>query len=147
MNILGISAYYHDSAACLVRDGVIIAAAQEERFTRKKHDSHFPKNAIAYCVKEGSINPREIDYVAFYDKPLLKFERIIETYLYYAPKGIKSFSMSMPIWIKEKLFLPEILKKELNKLFGLAGKDKINWLPTLKENGVVKMGQAVGEAK
>ena len=127
MNILGISAYYHDSAACLVRDGVIIAAAQEERFTRKKHDSHFPANAIAYCVKEGRIDPGEIDYVAFYDKPLLKFERIIETYLHYAPKGIISFSMSMPIWIKEKLFLPEILKKELNKVFGLTGKDKINW--------------------
>ena len=131
MNILGISAYYHDSAACLVRDGVIIAAAQEERFTRKKHDSHFPANAIAYCVKEGSIDPREIDYVAFYDKPLLKFERILETYLNYAPKGIKSFSMSMPLWIKEKLFLPKMLKKELNELFGLTGKNKIDWVQRL----------------
>lgn len=128
MNILGISAFYHDSAACLVCDGEIIAAAQEERFTRKKHDSRFPLNAVNYCFKEGKIhNPKEIDCVAFYDKPLLKFERILETYLNYAPKGIKSFSMSMPLWIKEKLFLPEVLKKELNELFGLSGKDKINW--------------------
>ncbi|MFZ3089135.1 MAG: carbamoyltransferase [Nitrospirota bacterium] len=127
MNILGISAFYHDSAACLVCNGEIIAAAQEERFTRKKHDSQFPRNAVNYCLKEGRIQPKEIDYVAFYDKPLLKFERILETYLNYAPKGIKSFSMSMPLWIKEKLFLPEVLKKELNELFGLSGKDKINW--------------------
>lgn len=128
MNILGISAYYHDSAACLIRDGEIIAAAQEERFTRKKHDSQFPVNAVNYCFKEGKIyNAKEIDYVAFYDKPLLKFERILETYLNYAPKGIKSFSMSMPLWIKEKLFLPEVLKKGLNELFGLSGKDKISW--------------------
>lgn len=131
MNILGISAYYHDSAACLSRDGVIIAAAQEERFTRKKHDSHFPANAINYCVREGRIHPNEIDYVAFYDKPLLKFERILETYLNYAPKGIKSFSMSMPLWIKEKLFLPKMLKKELNELFGLTGKNKIDWVQRL----------------
>ena len=128
MNILGISAYYHDSAACLICDGEIIAAVQEERFTRKKHDSQFPVNAANYCFKEGKIyNPKEIDYVAFYDKPLLKFERILETYLTYAPQGIKSFSMSMPLWIKEKLFLPEVLKKEMNGLFGLSGKNKIDW--------------------
>ncbi|MDP3981378.1 MAG: carbamoyltransferase [Chlamydiota bacterium] len=127
MNILGISAYYHDSAACLIRDGEIVAAAQEERFTRKKHDPRFPTESVKYCLKEGKIGPKEIDYVVFYDKPLLKFERIIETYLNYAPKGMKSFSMSMPLWIKEKLFLPKILKKELNELFTLSGKDKINW--------------------
>lgn len=127
MNILGISAYYHDSAVCLVKDGRIISAVQEERFTRKKHDSQFPKNAINYCCKEGGLNPEEIDYVVFYDKPLLKFERIIETYLNYAPLGLMSFSISMPVWIKEKLFLPNILKRELNDTFGLFGKHRINW--------------------
>lgn len=127
MNILGISAYYHDSAACLVCDGEIIAAAQEERFSRKKHDPRFPTEAVNYCLKEGKIGPKEIDYVVFYDKPLLKFERIIETYLNYVPKGMKSFSMSMPLWIKEKLFQSDMLKKELNKAFGLFKKDKIDW--------------------
>ncbi len=129
MNILGISAYYHDSAACLIREGKIIAAAQEERFTRKKHDPRLPVNAVKYCLNEGKIhNPKEIDYIAFYDKPLLKFERILETYLNYAPKGVRSFSMSMPLWIKEKLFLPKIIKKELNELFELTGKNKIDWV-------------------
>jgi carbamoyltransferase len=127
MNILGISAYYHDSAACLVRDGEIIAAAQEERFSRKKHDPRFPTNAVKYCIKEGKIHPKEIDYIAFYDKPFLKFERILETYLNFAPKGIKSFSMSMPVWIKEKFFLPNILNKELNNSFGFFKKEKIKW--------------------
>ncbi len=113
MNVLGISAFYHDSAACLVRDGKIIAAAQEERFTRKKHDFNFPKNAISYCLKEGNIKSQDVDFVAFYDKPFIKFERILETYLAYAPFGIKSFIKSIPLWIKQKLFMKEFIKKEL----------------------------------
>ncbi len=104
MKILGISAYYHDAAACLVIDGEIIAAAQEERFTRKKHDSSFPFNAINFCLTEARILPKSIDYVVFYDKPFLKFERLLETYLAFAPKGFKSFSNSLPVWIKDKLF-------------------------------------------
>ncbi len=131
INILGISAYYHDSAACLIRDGEIFAAAQEERFSRKKHDQRFPKNAVKYCLKQAGIPPQMIDYVTFYDKPFLKFERILETYLNYAPRGIKSFSMSMPIWIKEKLFLANLLSKELNKTFDLKKKYKINWTKKL----------------
>ncbi len=105
MNILGISAYYHDSAAALVRDGEILAAAQEERFTRKKHDFNFPENAINYCLAEAGIRPGELDYVVFYDKPFLKFERILETYLQYAPIGIRSFIKAMPLWIKRKLWM------------------------------------------
>ena len=127
MYILGISAYYHDSAACLVNDGVIIAAVQEERFTRKKHDAVFPANAIKYCLKKAGISHTQIDHVAFYDKPFLKFERILETYIRYAPKGIKSFSLSMPMWVKEKLLLSGVIEKELNILFDLTKKDKINW--------------------
>jgi carbamoyltransferase len=119
--ILGISAYYHDSAAALIRDGEIVAAAQEERFTRKKHDSHFPTNAIKYCIEEANIPFSEVSYVVFYDKPLVKFERLLETYLSYAPKGLISFFAAMPVWIKEKLFLKTILKKEFQKLAG-AGK-------------------------
>jgi carbamoyltransferase len=114
MNILGISAYYHDSAACLVKDGIIIAAAQEERFTRKKHDHTFPSNAIQYCLREAGIDGTELDYVAFYDKPFLKFERILETYLAFAPMGIKSFLTAMPLWIKKKLWIKELIKDELN---------------------------------
>ncbi|RIK71817.1 MAG: hypothetical protein DCC66_00720 [Planctomycetota bacterium] len=106
MNILGISAFYHDSAACLVRDGEIIAAAQEERFTRKKHDYRFPNKAIDYCLAEGGITPEQLDHVVFYDKPLLKFERLLETYLSYAPAGLKSFMQAMPLWMKQKLHLP-----------------------------------------
>lgn len=113
MNILGISAFYHDSAACLVRDGEIIAAAQEERFTRKKHDFSFPSNAINYCLEEGKINGESLDYVAFYDKPFIKFERILETYLAFAPSGIQSFVMAIPLWIKQKLWMKEFIKKEL----------------------------------
>lgn len=113
MNILGISAFYHDSAACLVQDGVIVAAAQEERFTRKKHDHSFPSHAIAYCLKEKHISGGDLDYVAFYDKPFLKFERMLETYLAYAPRGIASFIKSMPLWIKQKLWIKEIIQKEL----------------------------------
>lgn len=112
MNILGISAFYHDSAAALVVDGEIIAAAQEERFSRKKHDHRFPKNAVEYCLQEAGISVSDIDYVAFYDKPFLKFERLLETYLTYAPVGIRSFIKAMPLWIKEKLWMKELIKNE-----------------------------------
>jgi len=114
IHILGISAFYHDSAACLLKDGQIIAAAQEERFTRKKHDQAFPNNAIQYCLKEAGIEGSDLDCVAFYDKPFLKFERILETYLTFAPIGIKSFLKAMPLWIKKKLWIKEIIKDELN---------------------------------
>lgn len=113
MNILGISAFYHDSAACLVREGEIVAAAQEERFTRKKHDFNFPTNAVEYCLKEAGIKAENLDYVGFYDKPFIKFERILYSYLAYAPIGIKSFFKSIPLWIKQKLFIRDIIKKEL----------------------------------
>lgn len=116
--IIGISAYYHDSAAALIRDGEIIAAAQEERFTRKKHDSKFPSNAIEYCLKEANVSFSDVSEVVFYDKPLVKFERLLETYLSYAPRGLLSFFAAMPIWIKEKLFLKSTLKKEFQKLSG-----------------------------
>ncbi len=112
-NILGISAFYHDSAACLVRDGEIIAAAQEERFSRKKHDHRFPKNAVQFCLEYAGITIDAVDIVAFYDKPFLKFERLLESYLAYAPNGIKSFIKAMPLWIKEKLWMKEFIKKEL----------------------------------
>lgn len=114
MYILGISAFYHDSAAALIKDGKIIAAAQEERFTRKKHDHNFPTKAIEYCLKEASIKSSNLDYVAFYDKPFLKFERLLETYLAYAPIGIKSFIKAMPLWIKEKLWMKELISRELD---------------------------------
>ncbi|HEX8773137.1 MAG TPA: carbamoyltransferase [Pyrinomonadaceae bacterium] len=107
MYILGISAYYHDSAACLVRDGEIVAAAQEERFSRKKHDHRFPAHAVEYCLREARIEGTEVDLIAFYDKPLLKFERLLETYLDYAPSGIRSFMMAMPLWLREKLWIRE----------------------------------------
>lgn len=119
MNILGISAFYHDSAAALVRDGEIIAAAQEERFSRKKHDHRFPKNAVNYCLLEGGIRPDGLDHVIFYDKPLTKFERLLETYLGYAPAGINSFNKAMPLWLKEKLWMPDTIKKEMD---GYKGK-------------------------
>ena len=114
--ILGISAYYHDSAAALVVDGDIVAAAQEERFSRKKHDAAFPAHAITYCLKEAGISVGELDYVVFYEKPLIKFERLLETYLAFVPAGFKSFLASMPIWLKDKLFLKTTLKKELAQL-------------------------------
>jgi len=104
MHILGVSAYYHDSAACLVSDGDLVAAAQEERFTRKKHDYRFPSAAVEYCLREGGITPADLDFVAFYDKPLQKFERLLETYLDYAPRGLQSFLMAMPLWLREKLW-------------------------------------------
>lgn len=118
MNILGLSAYYHDSAAVLMRDGVIVAAAQEERFSRKKHDPAFPSCAIAYCLDEGDITLDAVDFIAFYDKPLLKFERLLETYLAYAPKGFRSFVTSMPVWLKEKLFLKDLLRREVADMMG-----------------------------
>jgi carbamoyltransferase len=111
-DILGISAYYHDSAACLVRDGEILAAAQEERFTRKKHDAGFPREAIRYCLRQGGVGVRDLRYIAFYDKPLLKFERLLETYLAFAPRGIGSFLKAMPVWLHEKLFLKTVLQRE-----------------------------------
>ncbi len=113
-HILGISAYYHDSAACLVRDGVIVAAAQEERFTRKKHDAGFPRNAINYCLREGGITTAELNYVAFYEKPFVKFDRILHSYLAYAPRGIHSFLKAIPLWIKDKIWMKAELQKELN---------------------------------
>ncbi len=118
MNILGISAYYHDSAACLIRNGKLLAAAQEERFTRKKHDFSFPHNAITYCLKQGGIKGQDLDCVAFYDKPFLKFERILETYLATAPKGIASFLEAVPLWIKQKLWIKDLIQNEL----GFSGK-------------------------
>jgi carbamoyltransferase len=114
--VLGISAYYHDSAAALVRDGVIVAAAQEERFSRKKHDPRFPKNAVLYCLNEAGCGLADIDAVVFYDKPLLKFERLLETYLAFAPRGLSSFLAAMPVWMKEKLFLKHTMRKDLAEL-------------------------------
>jgi carbamoyltransferase len=115
MRILGISAYYHDSAAALLDNGRIVAAAQEERFTRKKHDARFPKNAISYCLGERGIRLAEIDHVAFYDKPFLKFERLLETYVAFAPRGFESFRMAVPLWLREKLFQKDLLGKELRE--------------------------------
>ena len=111
MNILGISGYYHDSAAALLRDGEIVAAAQEERFSRKKHDPRFPKQAIGYCMREAGITLQQVDHVVFYEKPLVKLERLLATYLGCAPKGFQSFLAAMPVWLKEKLYLKEVLKK------------------------------------
>ena len=108
MYILGISAFYHDSAACIIKNGEILAAAQEERFTRKKHDFSFPINAIDFCLEYAGIKSSELEIVAFYDKPFLKFERILETYLTYSPIGIKSFLKAMPLWIKEKIWMKEL---------------------------------------
>ncbi len=116
-SILGFSAYYHDSAAALVRDGVIVGAAQEERFTRIKHDHEFPQHAIDYCLAEGGLRVEDLDYVAFYDKPFLKFDRLIETYLAFAPKGLRSFMMAMPLWLKTKLHLPREIRKSLGGKF------------------------------
>jgi carbamoyltransferase len=110
--ILGLSAYYHDAAACLVRDGEIVAAAQEERFTRKKHDAGFPANAVAYCLREAGVTAADLDYVGFYDKPLLKFERLLEQYLGVAPRGFRQFVTAMPVWLKDKLFTRSLIRKE-----------------------------------
>ena len=113
MRVLGISAFYHDSAAALVEDGRLVAAAQEERFTRKKHDASFPQAAIGYCLEAAGATLAEIDHVAFYDKPFLKFERLLETYIAMAPKGFRSFQMAIPLWLKEKLFQKSLLRKKL----------------------------------
>jgi len=127
MYILGISAFYHDSAACLLKDGEIIAAAQEERFTRKKHDLAFPTNAIQYCIKEANIESSELSNIVFYEKPFVKFERLLETYLAFAPKGFKSFIRAMPIWIKDKLFQKATIVNELKAILG----DNIDWTDRL----------------
>lgn len=112
MRILGISAFYHDSAAALVEDGHLVAAAQEERFTRKKHNSRFPRYAIEFCLTHAGVGLDGVDYVAFYDKPLLKFHRLIATYLATAPRGYRSFAVAMPVWFKEKLFQKQLLRRE-----------------------------------
>jgi carbamoyltransferase len=127
MRILGISAFYHDSAAALVADGEVVAAAQEERFTRKKHDPGFPRHAIEYCLRMAGCGPGGVDYIAFYDKPLLKFERLLETYLSFAPRGFRSFSMAIPVWLREKLFLKDLLVTELAAL----GADKKDLEPRI----------------
>ncbi len=123
--ILGISAYYHDSAACLVRDGKIVAAAQEERFTRKKFDARFPAEAIRYCLQEGGISLSDLKYFVFYDKPLIKFERLLETYVAFSPKGIKSFLAAMPVWLKEKMLLKTVIQDELIGLDGIKAKSDL----------------------
>ncbi|MDP1853679.1 MAG: carbamoyltransferase [Candidatus Omnitrophota bacterium] len=125
-DILGISAFYHDSAAVFVRDGEIVAAAQEERFSRKKHDASFPFGAVKYCLEESNTPIGQVDFVAFYDKPLLKFERLLETYLIYAPKGLRSFIAAMPVWIKDKLFLKDLILKELS---GISDSPKFKFNP------------------
>ncbi len=127
MNIVGISAYYHDSAAALVRDGEIVAAAQEERFSRRKHDARFPGHAVRYCLDEAGLGLRDVTYVVFYDKPLVKFERLLETYLACAPRGFRSFLAAMPVWLKEKLFLKMLLKRTLADV----GACRVDELPPL----------------
>jgi len=118
VTVLGISAFYHDSAACLVADGEIVAAAQEERFTRIKHDYNFPLNAVRYCLREARLNASDLDYVGFYDKPLLKFDRLLETYLDYAPSGFNSFLKALPLWMREKLWMPDLIRTEMGKAGG-----------------------------
>ena len=112
VSILGVSAFYHDSAACLVIDGEIVAAAQEERFTRVKHDHRFPLHAARYCLREANLSAADLDFVGFYDKPLLKFDRLLETYLDYCPAGFCSFLKSMPLWMSEKLWMPDLIRTE-----------------------------------
>ncbi len=116
MRVLGISAFYHDSAAALIEDGRIVAAAQEERFTRKRHDAGFPRSAIRYCLEAAGQGLADVDTVVFYDKPFLKFERLLETYIAFAPRGFRSFRMAMPLWLREKLFQKNLLRKELQTL-------------------------------
>ncbi len=127
MNILGISAFYHDSAACLVQNGKIVAAAQEERFTRKKHDENFPVHASIYCLEHAGLSIDELDAIVFYDKPFLKFERLLETYLSFAPKGVRSFITAIPVWLKEKMFLKRLIYDELKKV-GEYEKNEVNLL-------------------
>ena len=126
MRILGLSAFYHDSAAALVEDGRIVAAAQEERFTRKKHNAGFPGNAIEFCLARAGGSMSDVDFVAFYDKPFLKFERLLETYVAFAPKGFQSFKMAVPVWLREKLFQKNLLRRELSALeAGFDWKNKL----------------------
>lgn len=122
MRILGISCFYHDSAAALVIDGMAAAAAQEERFTRKKHDPAFPRHAVDYCLRQAGLGYSDIDHVVFYEKPFIKFERLLETYLMFAPRGFASFSKALPLWLKEKLFLKRMLNDELSAL-----DDGVDW--------------------
>src|SRR5262245_66133888 len=117
-SILGASAVYHTSAACLVRDGEIVAAAQEERFTRKKHDAGFPRHAVAHCLESAGLTPANVDYVGFYAKPMLKFERLLEQYLGVAPRGLAQFITAMPVWLRDKLFTRRLI---LNELEGFGG--------------------------
>lgn len=124
---MGISAYYHDSAAAIIKDGEIIAAVQEERFSRKKHDERFPENAVKYCLKEAGMGIGQINEIVFYEKPFLKFERLLETYLAFAPKGLTSFVNAMPVWLKEKLFQRNLLEQELARI----GECKPSQLPPL----------------
>ncbi len=123
MNILGISAYYHDSAACIVQSGLVVGAAQEERFSRKKHDARFPCNAIKFCLNEADVDLDALDLIVFYEKPFIKFERLLETYIAYSPQGFRSFLSAMPIWLKEKLYLKTVLKKELSIVGGCKKKE------------------------
>src|SRR4051812_30619820 len=111
--ILGISAFYHDSAAALIADSKIVAAAQEERFTRKKHDASFPENAVEYCLREAGIGAKELNYIAFYEKPFTKFERLLETYVAFAPRGFASFAQAIPVWLKDKLHLRRTIRRHL----------------------------------
>ena len=122
MYILGISAYYHDAAATLLKDGIIIAAAQEERFTRIKHDPAFPVNAIRYCLDAAFINIDDLECIVFYDKPFLKFERLLETYIRFSPKGLRSFLKAMPAWMKEKIFIKKEIRDGLKKVSTYDGK-------------------------
>ena len=124
MNILGISGFYHDSAACLVQDGRIVAAAQEERFTRVKHDHRFPRHAVAYCLRAGRLGRRDLDAVAFYDKPITKFSRILNTYVRKAPRGLASFLRATPLWLREKLWTPYLIERQLRDL-GFAMPSKL----------------------
>ena len=128
MYILGISCFYHDSAACLVRDGKIVAAAQEERFTRKKHDARFPINAIKSCLRETNITIADVDYFVYYDKPLLTFERLLLSYLTVAPKGLRSWLQAMPLWLGQKLHIPKVIEKEKPSLVIMARSHRPDWL-------------------
>jgi carbamoyltransferase len=125
MRILGISAFYHDSAAALIDNGRIVAAAQEERFTRRKHDASFPHSAITYCLEEAGVTAETLDHVVFYDKPFLKFERLLETYIALAPRGFRSFKMSIPLWLREKLFQKSLLRDEFEKFSGSFEKGRL----------------------
>ena len=136
MNILGISAFYHDSAACLVRDGQILAAAQEERFTRKKHDAAFPKHAVEYCLREGDLKLGAVDCVAFYEKPFLKFDRLLHSHLAYAPSGLKTFLMAIPLWIRERIWMKTLIQEELHSLSRNSGRES-----ALTDNSEVKMSR------